>query len=258
MKSKYLISIICALLTFQAHAQAPHYIDLTHELSEKTLTWPTSTPFKVTETFADMTPAGYYCSVRGYESHEHTGTHMDAPNHFAKGHVGIDGITLSQLIGPAVNIDVRKAIATHPDYLIGIHDIKLWESQHGKIPAGTIVLLNTGYSKFWPNLAKYSGTEKTGEASLTDLHFPGLDPKAANWLVTDRKIKAIGIDAFSIDYGQSKKFESHQILTKANVPIFENVASMIELPADHFMIYAFPAKIKDGTGAPLRIVAQVG
>jgi len=258
MQTKILLAVIGALIAIQTSAKAPHYIDLTHELSEQTLTWPTSKPFKITQAFADITPGGYYCAAREYESHEHSGTHMDAPNHFAKGHVGVDGVPLSQLIGPAINIDVQKAVATHPDYLIGIHDIKQWESRHGKIPAGTIVLLNTGYSKFWSNLAKYSGTKKTGPGSLTDLHFPGLDPKAATWLVTDRKIKAIGIDAFSIDYGQSKKFESHQILTKANVPIFENVASMTKLPANHFKIYAFPAKIKDGTGAPLRVVAEVG
>ncbi len=88
-------------------------------------------------------------------------------------------------------------------------------------------------------------------------HFPGLSPKAATWLIKERHIKAIGIDTFSIDYGQSRQFESHQILTKANIPIFENVASMEELPADQFKVIALPMKIKDGTGAPLRIVAEL-
>ncbi len=249
--------LILSLVTLQASAGPIQYIDLSHDYSNKTLTWPTTAPFKITHEFAIITPAGYYCAARDFESNEHAGTHMDAPNHFSKGHPGADRVPLTDLIGPAIRVNVRHESANNPDYLIGIADFRKWETAHGKIQPGTIVMLDTGFSQYWPNLAAYSGSPKTGEASVTDMHFPGLDPEAAAWLIHERHIKAVGIDTFSIDYGQTKLFGSHQRLTHNNVPIFENVASMEKLPANDFTIYAFPMKIKDGTGAPLRIVAEI-
>lgn len=89
---------------------------------------------------------------------------------------------------------------------------------------------------------------------MPELHFPGLHPDAARCLVRDRTIKAIGLDTPSIDYGQSARFESHVILFEANVPAFENVASLQRLPAKDFVVAALPMKIRGGTGGPLRIV----
>lgn len=256
MLLKYMVFIL-SLVAVQAWAGTPHYIDLTHDFSGETLNWPTTIPFKINGVIAETTPAGFYISARDYVSHEHSGTHMDAPNHFAKGHPGVDGVPISHLIGDAIKIDVSKEVNHHSDYQIGIKDFQQWEKHHGKIPNGTIILLSTGFGNYWPHWEKYSGTKNTGAESVAHLHFPGLDPKAAEWLVNERKIKAVGIDTFSIDYGQTKLFATHQILTKNNIPIFENVASMDKLPANHFTIYALPMKIKEGTGAPLRIVAML-
>ncbi|MDN5872571.1 MAG: cyclase family protein, partial [Nitrococcus sp.] len=89
------------------------------------------------------------------------------------------------------------------------------------------------------------------------LHFPGLHPEAARWLVTERDIGAIGLDTPSIDYGQSERFESHQILFKGNVAALENVANLDKLPATGATAIALPMKIEGGSGAPLRIVAFV-
>ncbi|MDP9131440.1 MAG: cyclase family protein, partial [Candidatus Binatota bacterium] len=88
-----------------------------------------------------------------------------------------------------------------------------------------------------------------------NLHFPGLSKEAAEFLVKQRRIKAVGIDTPSIDHGPSKEFLAHQILGAANLPIFENVANLDRLPAKNATIYAIPMKIKGGSGAPLRIFA---
>jgi kynurenine formamidase len=90
---------------------------------------------------------------------------------------------------------------------------------------------------------------------VKELHFPGLHPGAATWLSEIRKVKAIGIDTPSIDYGQSNLFKSHQVLSKKNIPIFENVANLERLPPRGAIIIALPMKIKEGSGGPLRIVA---
>jgi kynurenine formamidase len=118
------------------------------------------------------------------------------------------------------------------------------------------VLLNTGRAKLYPNRKAYMGTDERGAEAVAKLHFPGLSPRAAALLV-DRKIGAVGIDTPSIDRGQSKKFASHVRLMTNNIPAFENVADMSELPPIGATIIALPMKIEGGSGAPLRIVAHV-
>ena len=89
---------------------------------------------------------------------------------------------------------------------------------------------------------------------MPKLHFPGLHPEAAKWLVA-KGVRAVGLDTASIDYGQSTLFESHRILYAANIPAFENLTALDRLPARGAFIVALPMKIADGTGAPLRAVA---
>jgi kynurenine formamidase len=123
------------------------------------------------------------------------------------------------------------------------------------MPNGAIVLLRTGFGRFYPDRKKYLGTEERGGEAVARLHFPGLQPDAARWLAANRSIKAIGLDTASIDYGQSTLFESHRILFDQNIPAFENVANLDRLPAKRFTVIALPMKIKGGSGGPLRIVA---
>jgi kynurenine formamidase len=89
------------------------------------------------------------------------------------------------------------------------------------------------------------------------LHFPGIEAAAADWLTSQRKIKAIGLDTPSIDYGQSKDFKTHQVLLGKNIPAFENVANLDRLPIKGAYIVALPMKIRNGSGGPLRIIAWV-
>jgi kynurenine formamidase len=150
---------------------------------------------------------------------------------------------------------VRRKVAADRDYQVNVEDLKDWESRHGPIPDGSIVLLQTGYGQYWPYPLKYLGTEKRGAEGVAELHFPGLNPEAALWLAADRKVKAVGLDTASIDRGQSQTFDSHVVLLGRNIPVFENVAHLDELPARGAQVIALPMKIKGGSGAPLRIIA---
>jgi kynurenine formamidase len=109
----------------------------------------------------------------------------------------------------------------------------------------------------WPDKQKYMGTELRGAEAVAELHFPGLDPAAARWLVENRTIKAIGLDTPSIDYGQSTLFESHQILFAADIPALENVANLDVLPPTGAFLVALPMKIAGGSGGPTRITAFI-
>ena len=92
---------------------------------------------------------------------------------------------------------------------------------------------------------------------MPKLHFPGLHPGGARWLVRHRDIRAVGLDTASIDYGQSTLFESHRVLGAADVPVFENVANLQRLPRTNFLFIGLPMKIEGGSGGPLRAIAIV-
>jgi kynurenine formamidase len=230
-------------------------VDLTYAFDANSVYWPTAEQFKLETDFEGMTDKGYFYSAYRYSAAEHGGTHLDSPVHFAKGRYTVDQLPLERLMGPAIVIDVTEKCATNADYLVSVADFENWEKRNGKIPPGTIVLLRTGFGKFYPDRKKYLGTEERGAEAVAKLHFPGLDPAAARWLTTNRSIKAIGLDTASIDYGQSTLFESHRALFEKNVPAFENVANLDQLPVKGFSVIALPMKIKGGSGGPLRIIA---
>ena len=233
------------------------WIDLTYDFSDKSIYWPTANGFKLDTAFNGVTPAGFYYEAYNYCAAEHGGTHLDAPVHFAKGKWTADEIPLEKLTGEAAVINVSDRALQNADYLISVSDIESWEKTNGRLPDDIIILFRTGYGSFYPETKKDLGTDERGADAVAKLHFPGIDPAAAEWLVRNRKIKAVGLDVASVDYGQSKDFKTHQILYEQNIPGFENVANLDKLPVKGAFIVALPMKIKGGSGSPLRIVAII-
>jgi len=272
---KYIIGIIVPLVAIIACQDKEHQpekttvepqdqlsnsviIDLTHDFSEETVYWVTAKEFELDIVAAGDTDNGYYYSANNFETAEHGGTHIDAPIHFSKTGQTVDEIPLEKLIGQAIKIDVSARAINSPDYLITVDDLTNWETaENMQIPAGSIVLLETGFSTYYPDKLKYLGTEERGTEAVAQLHFPGLSPEAAEWLVKNRNIHAIGIDTPSIDYGQSTLFKSHVILLSENIPAFENLTNLDQLPNTGFSVIALPMKIKGGSGGPLRIIGLI-
>ena len=232
-------------------------MDLTYAFDDATIYWPTAGGFTLIEGSKGWQDAGYYYEANSFEAAEHGGTHLDAPVHFSEGQWAADEIPLERLMGPAVVIDVTAAALADRDYQVTVQDFLDWEAINGPLPAGIIVLLKTGYGRYWPDRAQYLGTGLLGPEAVAALHFPGLHPEAAQWLASERAISAIGLDTPSIDYGQSTRFEAHQALFAANIPVFENIANLDRLPTAGFNVIALPMKIRGGSGGPLRIVAVV-
>lgn len=262
MRIKFLCIILVIILSSCTHPRQQQFpsgqwIDLSHDFSEETIYWVTAEPFKRTTVAEGRTEAGYYYSAYNFSGAEHGGTHIDAPIHFAEGKKTVDKLELNDLIGDGVKIDVSAKAAADRDYEITLDDITSWEAVNGRIPEWSIILFQTGFASRWPDKKAYLGTDQKGPNAVKDLHFPGLHPDAAKWLVENRKFKAVGIDTASIDHGQSTLFGSHVALMTNDIPAFENVANLDKLPVKGFHVFALPMKIKGGSGAPLRITAMV-
>jgi kynurenine formamidase len=218
------------LLALPAAAQdlaAGRWIDLTHPFNEDAVYWPTAEMFELEEVFHGHTEGGWCYTAYNFSAAEHGGTHIDAPIHFAEGALTADAIPIDQMIGPGFVIDVRDKVAVDVDYRVGPADIEA-----------------------------YMGTAERGEAAVAKLHFPGLGKDGGELLVA-RGIGAVGIDTPSIDHGQSPNFETHVTLMTNDIPAFENVADMSELPPKGATIVALPMKIEGGSGGPRRIVAHL-
>lgn len=233
------------------------WIDLTHEFSDETIYWPTADQFEKTTVFQGHTEAGFFYTAYNYSGAEHGGTHVDAPIHFYENRNTVDQIPIEQLVGPAVVIRVAEKAKINRNYQFSVQDILDWEKQHGAIEDGSILLIDTGSAKLWPDRGKYMGTDKRGAEAVKHLKFPGIHPEAAKFIVTQRTVKAVGLDTPSIDYGGSTLYETHQILFEKNIPGFENVANLDKLPVKGATVIALPMKIKGGSGAPLRMVAYI-
>ena len=232
-------------------------VDLSYAYNEQTIFWPTAKTFTLEKVAEGETEGGYFYAANNFSAAEHGGTHLDAPVHFARDGDKADEIPLRNLMGEAVVVDVSRASLADPDHLISRREIEAHERRHGRIADGSIVLLRTGYGRFWPDRERYMGTAELGEAAVPKLHFPGLDPDAARWLVRRRDVRAVGLDTASIDRGQSTTFEAHQVFGAANVPVFENVANLQRVPAEGAVVIALPMKIDGGSGGPLRAIAIV-
>ena len=253
-------SIFVALSLWAAIAPAAEpgaWIDLTHAFDATTIYWPTEKGFQFDAGANGPTAKGYSYAANRFSTAEHGGTHLDAPRHFSAMGLTSDAIPVARLVGDAVVVDVSAKCAADPVYEVSPDDLVAWEAAHGRQFVDVIVLVRTGWALKWADRKDYLGTGATGAAAVAELKFPGVSPLAAKWLVEQRRIKAIGIDTASIDHGPSTRFGAHVAFCGANVPIFENVASLDRLPATGAFVAALPMKITGGSGGPLRIVARI-
>ncbi len=233
-------------------------VDLAHPFDAQTLYWPSAEglQFSLEVLHSGPTPAGWFYAANRFCTPEHGGTHLDAPLHFGAGKRSVEKIPLRQLVAPGVVIDVRLQAGKDADYRLVPADLEAWEAAHGRIPQGAIVLLRTGWESRWGDRLAYFGDDKPGDAS--HLHFPSFGVEAAQWLIEERGIGALGVDTASIDHGPSGDFPVHRAAAAREVPGFENLRNLGVLPARDFWIVALPMSIGGGSGAPLRAIALIG
>jgi kynurenine formamidase len=222
-------------------------VDMTYSINGKLPAWPGDG--RTFEAKVEATPEkdGYF--ARSFWMLEHYGTHMDAPAHFPPGKEYLDQIPVEHLFAPAVVIDVREEAAKDPDYRLRVMRVEKWEALHGRIPAGAVVLLRSGWASRWPDQARYRNTDAAGV-----MHFPGFSVEAARLLI-ERGAVGLGIDTLSIDYGLSKDFDVHRVTLPAGLYQLENLANLDQLPDAGAFLISAPIKLEGGSGGPVRVFA---
>ncbi len=228
-------------------------VDLSHGYGPETVYWPNApTRFEKTPIFEGERDDGMFYSAFTISTPEHGGTHMDAPYHFDPDGDYAADVPLTRLIAPAVVIDVTDKAAADRLYRLTAEDVAAFEKANGEIPAGAIVLMRTGWSKFWPDAEAY-----LGGSDPAALAFPSFGPDAARMLIEERGAAALGLDTGSTDYGPSQDFPVHRIMGAANTPGLENLTNLDRLPATGAIVIALPMKIEGGSGGPLRAIALI-
>jgi kynurenine formamidase len=222
-------------------------VDMTYAINGKLPAWPGTD--RTFEAKVEATPEkdGYF--ARSFWTLEHYGTHMDAPAHFPLGKEYLDQIPVQHLFAPAVVIDVRDEVGKEPDYRLRVMRVEKWEALHGRIPAGAVVLLRTGWASRWPDQARYRNMD-----AAQVMHFPGFSVEAARLLI-ERGAVGLGIDTLSIDYGPSKDFEVHRVTLPAGLYQLENLANLDQLPDAGAFLISAPIKLEGGSGGPVRVFA---
>ncbi len=227
---------------------ASQAIDLTQPMHDDMVFWPGGVPFKK-ERLVDYDTGGY--QLHKFIMGENTGTHVDAPSHFIRGNKPIDQLALNQLILPIVVLDAQYAVAKNDDYELTPADIKNWEAKHGKVPANSLFVMNTGWHKRFDDPQKYINMDGDNV-----MRFPGFSAAAAKLLVA-RDVAGIGIDTLSLDHGPSKTFAAHVVMLAANKYQVENMALLDALPTTGATAIIGVLPVRGGSQAQARIFALV-
>lgn len=183
---------------------------------------------------------------------EHGPTHIDALCHIdPTREESIDKMSLDWFYGDAIGIDVSSVTS---DEFITVDDIEQSLLEHDlEIEEGDTITLYTGHRK-----RHYSVDDHEKRYSY-QYEYTGLTGEAATWLA-DRGIKNIGIDAPSIDHGtasETAEFPAHDVCAEREMINIENMANLDEVVGKRFTLCAFPLKLRDGTGSPIRPVGII-
>ena len=224
-------------------------VDLSDALGPDTVLWPGAPALEIADAVTHE-GGGYHARI--ITTFEHAGTHFDAPEHFVPGGADTASIPIDDLVVPVVVIDISERAATNPNATVDVADIARFEAEHGTIPAGSAVLMNSGWAHRKQDALSNAGTDST-----TDLKFPGFGVEGTTELVA-RGVVGLGVDTLGIDPGDKPDFPVHRNVSHpAGVWHLENLVNVDQLPPTGAVIAVGVPRVVGGTGFPTRVFAFV-
>jgi kynurenine formamidase len=233
-------------------------VDLTAPLSAQTpiLGLPEqfgqTSPFTLHEIsrYDDRGPAWYW---NNFTTGEHTGTHFDAPIHWATGRDGDDvsQVPARRLVAPAAVLDFSDRAAADPDFVLEREHVEHWERTHGPLPAGGWLLYRTGWDARGDDPAAFHNGGRS----------PGISAECAKWLAEEAPVQGIGVETVGTDAGAAHSFEPpfpcHAFLLGNDKYGLTQLRNLSSLPPTGAVVIAAPLPIVGGSGSPVRVLALV-
>ena len=237
-------------------------VDLTQPLNEQTpiLTLPEefgqTIPFKKKEIskYDEKGPGWYW---NNFETGEHTGTHLDSPNHWVTGQdkFSVDKIPVEMFLGNGCLIDMEKEVEENPNALLTPSHIEEWEKQNGNIPKKSWVLIKTGWSSRFNDQEAYANFNTNDQMPNT----PGISKEASELLANEKDVLGVGVETVGTDAGIAPSFDpqfpNHNIMHGAGKMGLTSLCNLDLIPSKGSIIIALPLKIEDGSGSPVRVIA---
>jgi kynurenine formamidase len=204
--------------------------------------------------YDDRGPAWYWNNFR---SGEHTGTHLDAPNHWVTGRDRHDvaSVPVEHLIRPAAVLDFSDRCADDPDFLLEVDDIRSWEDDHGALPDGGWLLYRTGWDVRSDSQEGFLNADENGP------HTPGMSVECAQWVAAESPVIGVGVETVGTDAGAAHSFDPafpcHSYLMGSGKYGLTQLQNLAALPPTGAVLVVGPLPIVTGSGAPARAVALV-
>lgn len=224
------------------------YVDLTHTLSPSIPVWKEFGLSTFGPALRRGTGKPFQYKKDGFEATRYSlstdqfGTQLDPPAHWAPEYPSIDELPATYAIRPLVVISIVDQVVRDPGYSLQVSDIKRWEAEHGRIPAGSVVMVRSNWSKEWPN------------PELADRKvFPGVSLAALKFLHLQRHILFHGHEPLDTDTTSALEGEywlMHHGYTQA-----EGVTNLDKVPETGGLIIIGYPKFKGGLGGYARYIA---
>jgi len=224
------------------------FVDLSQSFSPTTPVWSGFGQATFTAASDPTTYKPYTIEESGFRSTVYTmvgqyGTHVDPPAHFATNGLTQDQIPVKDMILPLVVFDMTPKLKDDPNHAWSLDDLKAWEAEHGKVPAGAFAALRTDMYKDW---------EKDPE-HFKRYPFPGWSFEVITFLFDERHVTGIGHEALDTDITESMASETW-LLQQDHWQI-EVMANLDKVPATGSLIVVAWPKVKNGVGFPARAFA---
>ncbi len=255
------MSVLSALVQ-ATRSGSVRVVDLTTPLQESTPILELPEPFANTSRFRleeisrydDRGPAWYWNDIH---TGEHTGTHVDAPNHWVTGRDGLDvsQVPMSTLVAPVAVLDVTAEVAEDPDHVLEVDGIRAWESEHGPLPDGGWLLLRTGWESRSGTREEFMNADRDGP------HTPGVSAECARWIAEASPLTGFGVETVGTDAGGAAAFDPpfpcHHFLMGAGKWGLTSLRNLGALPPTGAVLVVCPLPIVGGSGSPARVLALV-
>jgi kynurenine formamidase len=229
------------------------YIDLTHAITPNMPVWKGFAPAMFGPSVDPLTGQPYTYAKDGFEATRYSlatdqfGTQLDPPAHWAPEYPAIDELPPTYAVRPLVVVSIVPQVKKDPKYALQVSDIRAFEKRHGRIPAGSVVMVRSDWSKKWTD------DPEKANALAADPVFPGVSLSALEFLHRTRHILFHGHEPLDTD--TTPTLEGESWLMHHGYAQAEGVANLAGVPATGCLIDIGYPRFKGGLGGYARYIA---